>query len=119
MAGQKSGFAELLCCPATLRDLFRFLWVFPPVRLVKMAFFFFCFFVLETILRERNAPPTNAPPSKQRLVLLVIDFLNQLPELLKMVFDNVIQIRINRQFVDTHNVCKPVERFVVFLSHID
>jgi len=34
-------------CPATLRDLFRFLLVLPLVRLVKMAFFFFCFFVLE------------------------------------------------------------------------
>lgn len=51
MAGQKGGFAELLCCPATLRDLFRFLLVLPPVRLVKMAFFFFCFFVLKTILK--------------------------------------------------------------------
>tara|TARA_Y100000815_G_scaffold262560_2_gene276073 strand:+ start:62936 stop:63232 length:297 start_codon:yes stop_codon:yes gene_type:complete len=42
-------------CPATLRDLFRFLLVFPPVRLVKMAFFFFCFFVLKTILRRSYA----------------------------------------------------------------
>jgi len=43
-------------CPATLRDLFRFLLVFPPVRLVKMAFFFFCFFVLETILKGVTHP---------------------------------------------------------------
>jgi len=43
MAGQKGGFSELFDCPATLRDLFRFLLVFSPVRPVKMAFFFFCF----------------------------------------------------------------------------
>jgi len=34
MAGQKGGFAGLPSCPATLRDLFRFLLIFPPVRLV-------------------------------------------------------------------------------------
>ncbi|WP_333886997.1 hypothetical protein [Sphingobacterium siyangense] len=52
MAEQKGGFAELSCYPATLRDLFRFLLVFLLVRLVKMAFFFFCFFVLETIFER-------------------------------------------------------------------
>src|SRR5690606_11765032 len=85
-----------------------------------MAFFFFCFFLLKTILRGRNALPTNNTLlSKQRLVLLVIDFLNQLPELLKMIFDNVVQIRINRQLVNAHNVCTSIERIVVFLSYID
>gem|GEM_PF-6724218 len=96
-----------------------FLLVLPLVRLVKMAFFFFCFFLLETILRGRNALPTNnVLLSKQRFVLIVIDFLNQFPEFLKMVFDDVIQIRINRQFVNPHNTCKPVKRFVVFLPYI-
>ena len=52
-------------------------------------------------------------------MFLVIDFPNQFPELLKMVFDNIIQIRINRELVDAHNVCKPVEHFVVFLPYID
>ena len=61
----------------------------------------------------------HKPLSKQRLVLFVIYFLNQFPELLKMVFDNIIQICINREFVNTHNIGKPVERFVVFLPYID
>ncbi|AQX51625.1 hypothetical protein [Elizabethkingia anophelis] len=43
MAGQKGGFAGLLCYPATLRDLFRFLLVFALVRLDCMAFFFSVF----------------------------------------------------------------------------
>ncbi|MDM1094212.1 hypothetical protein HXZ89_13365 [Myroides odoratimimus] len=52
-------------CPATLRDLFRFLLVLPPVRLVKMAFFFFCFFVLENnFKREQRTTPDTAPLSK-------------------------------------------------------
>ena len=33
MAGQMLASPSLLCCPATLRDLFRFLLVFPLVRL--------------------------------------------------------------------------------------
>ncbi|MGO3195275.1 MAG: hypothetical protein ACTIKE_14750 [Sphingobacterium sp.] len=49
MAGQKVASPSCCVCPATLRDLFRFLLVFPSVRLVKMAFFFFCFFVLKNI----------------------------------------------------------------------
>ena len=66
MAGQKGGFAELLCdCLATLRDLFRFLLVLPSVRLVKMAFFFFCFFVLENnFKREQRTTLDTAPQSK-------------------------------------------------------
>ena len=97
MAGQKGGFAELLCdCPATLRDLFRFLLFFSPVHLVKMAFFFFCFFVLKIIFERELRILTNGQLSKQRLVLIVVDFLNQLSELLKVIFDNIVQIRINR-----------------------
>src|SRR5690606_31353100 len=109
-----------LCCPATLRDLFRFLLVFRLSALLKWLSFFSVFLFWKIILRGRNEPsPDIAPLSEQRLVLFVIDFLNQLPKLLKMVFDNVIQIRINRQFVDTHNACKPIKRFVVFLPYID
>ena len=106
-------------CPATLRDLFRFLLVFPPVRLAKMAFFFFCFFLLENNFKRELRILTKGRLSKQRLVLIVINFLNQFSELLKMVFDNVVQIRINRELVNAHNVCKPVKCFVVFLPYID
>lgn len=106
--------------PATLRDLFRFLLVFPPVRLVRMAFFFFCFFVLENnFKRELRTTPDTAPQSKQRFVLIVVDFANQFPELLKVVFDNVVEIRINCQLVNAHNVGKPVKCFVMFLPYID
>gem|GEM_PF-3351013 len=44
MVGQKGGFAELLCdCPATLRDLFRFLLVFRLSALLKCLSFFSIF----------------------------------------------------------------------------
>jgi len=44
MVGQKVGFAELLCdCPATLRDLFRFLLVFRLSALLKWLSFFSVF----------------------------------------------------------------------------
>src|SRR5690606_39545457 len=44
---------------ATLRDLFRFLLVFPLVRLAQMAFFFFSFFVLENNFERGNASKSN------------------------------------------------------------
>lgn len=37
---------------STLRDLFRFLLVFRLSAFGKMAFFFFCFFVLKNIFSE-------------------------------------------------------------------
>ena len=105
-------------CHATLRDLFRFLLVFPPVPLVKMAFFF-CFSLENNFKREQRTTPDTEPLSKQRFVLIVVDFANQFPELLKMVLDNVVEIRINRQFVNSHNIGKPVKCFVMFLPNID
>lgn len=84
-----------------------------------MAFFFFCFFVLKNYFkREQRTTLDTAPQSKQRLVLLIIDFANYFPELLKVVLDNVVQIGINRQFVDAHNIGKPVKCLVVFLPYI-
>jgi hypothetical protein len=84
-----------------------------------MAFFFFCFFLLENNFKwEQRTTPETAPLSKQRFVLIVVDFANQIRELLKVVFDNVVQIGINCQLVDTHNIGKPVKCFVVFLPYI-
>lgn len=121
MAGQKK--VALASCSVALPPFGTYsvsFWFFPLVRLVGMAFFFFCFFVLENNFKtEQRTTPDTEPLSKQRFVLIVVDFANQFPELLKMVFDNVVQIRINRELVDTHNVCKPVKCFVMFLPYID
>lgn len=37
-------------------------------------------------------------------MFFAVDFANQIPELLKMVFDNIIQIHINCKLVDAHNI---------------
>jgi len=52
MAGQKGGFAQLLCdCPATLRDLFRFLLVLPLSALLKWLSFFSVFLFWKQFFR--------------------------------------------------------------------
>ena len=80
-------------CPATLRDLFRFLLVFPPVPLVKMAFFFFCFFLLENNFKgEQRIVKITPNPNKSGsqwhyLAFIVVTvnscFSNSLAELCK------------------------------------
>jgi hypothetical protein len=94
-------------------------WFFRLSALIERLSFFSVFFFWKIILRRNALPTNNVPLSKQRFVLIVVGFPNQLPELLKMIFYNVVQIRINRQFVNAHNVGKPVKRIVVFLPYID
>src|SRR5690606_11496467 len=118
MAGQKRWLRRVVVLPCHPSGLIPFPFGFSACTPCLNGFLFFCFFLLETISREKRTP-TSLSLSEQRFVFLVINFLNQLPELLKMVFDNIIQIRINRELVDAHNVCKPVEHFVVFLPYID
>jgi len=90
---------NLLCCPTTLRDLFRFLLVFPLVRLVKMAFFFFFFFLLENnFKREQRTTPDTAPQSEQRLRFTVVQCQNHFLKFLKMVFEDIINVGIQRCF---------------------
>ena len=76
------GFAELLCCPTTLRDLFRFLLVFPLVRLVKMAFFFFCFFLLENNFKGEQrivkiTPNPNKSGSQWHYLAFIVVLVNR------------------------------------------
>ena len=119
MAGQIRWLRRAAVLPCHPSGLIPFPFGFNPCRLVKMAFFFFCFFVLKIIFERELRILINGQLSKQWLVLIVIDFLNQFSELLKVVLDNVVQIRINRQFVNSYNVGKPVKCFVVFLPYID
>jgi len=54
MAGQIWWLRRVAQLPYHPSGLIPFPFGFPPVRLVKMAFFFCCFFLLETILRGRK-----------------------------------------------------------------
>ena len=96
MTGQKGGFAELLCLPCHPSGLIPFPFGFSTCPPCYNGFLFFLFFSFENNFNRELRILTKGRLSKQRLVLIVIDFLNQFSELLKMVFDNVVQIRINR-----------------------
>ena len=118
MAGKYGGFAELLCFLPPCGTYSVSFWSFRLSALLEWLSF--SVFVLENnFKRELRTTPGTAPQSKQRFVLIVVDFANQFAELLKVVFDNVVEIRINRQLVNAHNVSKPVKPIVVFLPNID
>ena len=79
MAGQIRWLRPVIVfdCPATLRDLFRFLLVLPSVRLVKMAFFFFCFFVLENNFKRSYASlPTDGYQNNGLCLSLYISLMS-------------------------------------------